>query len=113
MTKRPYFAKQPARNHKCVQNHLTKCPHFASVKGGHDVTEHFEKGGCHVTCDKLSKLKPRWMTNYWTDLVSVRMSQGRIVTADGLLGGQIMWVEMSCSRFIDGWIFKALQIPKA
>ncbi len=31
--------------------------------------------------------------------VGVRMFRGRVVKADGLLGGQIVWVEISCGRF--------------
>jgi hypothetical protein len=32
------------------------------------------------------------------------MSQGRIVTVDGSLGGRIVWVEMSRGRFVGGRI---------
>jgi hypothetical protein len=35
------------------------------------------------------------------------MRQGRIVTADGLLGGQIVWMELSSGRFMGGRIIKA------
>jgi hypothetical protein len=58
-----------------LKNPATKHPHFASGKGGRDVTKHFEEIGHHVTCDKLSTLKPGWMKNTWTDCISVRMSQ--------------------------------------
>jgi hypothetical protein len=89
------------------KNPVTKCPHFASRNGRHDVTEHFEEGGRHVTCDKPSTSKPRWTTNTWTDHLGVRMSQRRIVTAQGSLGGQIVWVELSRGRFVGGRIVKA------
>jgi hypothetical protein len=58
------------------KNHVTNHPNFTSGKGGHDVTEHFEEGGRHVRCDKLSTLKPGWMKNTWMDRTGVRMSQG-------------------------------------
>jgi hypothetical protein len=67
------------------KNHMTKRLYFASGKGGHDVTEHFE-GGCHVSCDKTPTTNQGWTKNTWTDCIGVRMSQGRIVTADGSLG---------------------------
>jgi hypothetical protein len=35
-----------------------------------------------------------WTKNTWTDRAGVRMSQGQIVTADGSLGGRIVWVEV-------------------
>jgi hypothetical protein len=82
-------------------------PNFASGKGGHDVTEHFEEGGCHVTCEKPSTSKPGWTKNTWAECTSVRMSQGQIVTSDGLLGGWIVWVELSLGWFVGGWIVKA------
>jgi hypothetical protein len=31
------------------------------------------------------------MKNTWTECKGVRVSQGRIVTADGTLGGRIVW----------------------
>jgi hypothetical protein len=56
------------------KNHVTNRPNFTSGKGDHDVTEHFEEGGHHVRCDKLSTLKPGWMKNTWMDRTGVRMS---------------------------------------
>jgi hypothetical protein len=82
------------------KKHVTTRPHFASGQGGHDVTEHFEEGGRHVTCDKPSNSNLGWMKNSWMDHSGVRMSQGRIVTADGSLGGWIVWVELSLGRFV-------------
>jgi hypothetical protein len=72
---------------------MTKRPHFASGEGGHEVTGQVVGGGQHVTCDKLVT------KNTWTDCVGVRMSQGRIVTADGSMGGQIVWIDMSRGWF--------------
>ncbi len=86
---------------------MTNCPNFASEKSGHDVTEHFEEGGCHVTCDKPSTLKLGRTKNTWTDRTGIRMSQGQIVTTDGSLGGQIVWVELSRGQFVGGRIIKA------
>ncbi len=37
------------------------------------------------------------------DRIGVRMSQRRIVTADGSLGGRIVWVELSRDRLVGGW----------
>ncbi len=37
---------------------MTNYPNFALGKGGHDATENFEEGRCHVTCDKPSTFKP-------------------------------------------------------
>jgi hypothetical protein len=39
--------------------------------------------------------------------MGVRMSQGRIVTADGSLGGRIVWVELSRGWFVGGQIVLA------
>ncbi len=89
------------------KNFVTNRPNFASGKGGHDVTEHFGEGGRYVTSDKLSTLKPGWTKNMWTDRIGGQMSQGRIVTADGLLGGRLVWVEMSHGRFVGGRIVNA------
>jgi hypothetical protein len=61
-------------------------------------------GGQYVTSDKLSTSKLGWTKNTWTDRIGVRMSQGRIVTADGSLGGRIVWVELSRGRFVGGQI---------
>jgi hypothetical protein len=83
---------------------VTKRPHFASGKGRHDVTEHFEEGGCHVTCDKPSTSESGWTKNTWMDHIGVRMSQGRIVTGDGTLGGWIVWIKLSRGRFVNGRI---------
>ncbi len=83
---------------------MTKGPHFASGKGGHNVTGQVVGGGQHVMCDKPSTLKPGWMKNTWTDRIGVRLSQGQIVTADGSLGGRIVWVKLSCGRFVGGRI---------
>jgi hypothetical protein len=89
------------------KNHVTNCPHFASVKGGHHVTKHIEEGGRHVTCEKPSTSKPGWTQNTRTDHTGKRMSQGRIVTADRSLGGQIVWVKLLCGRFMVVRIVKA------
>jgi hypothetical protein len=59
------------------KNPVTKRPHFASGKGGHDVTEHFEDGGHHVPCDNPSTSKPEWTKNTWTDHIGVRMEWHR------------------------------------
>ncbi len=83
---------------------VTKRPHFASGKGGHDVTGQVVWGGQYVTSDKLSTLKLGWTKNTWMDRIGVRMSQGPIVTADGSLGGWIVWVELSRGRFVGGRI---------
>ncbi len=83
---------------------MTKRPHFASGKGGHDVTGQVVWGGQYVTSDKLSTSKLGWTKHTWTDRLGVRMSQGCIVTADGSLGGQIVWVELSRGRFVSGRI---------
>ncbi len=56
-TKHPHFAEQQDITN-VSKNHVTNRPHFALGKGGHDVTEQFEEGGHHVTCDKPSTLKP-------------------------------------------------------
>ncbi len=83
---------------------MTKHPHFASGKGGHDVIGQVVWGGQYVTCDKLSTSKLGWKKNTGTDRIGVRMSQGHIVTADGSLGGRIVWVELSRGRFVSGRI---------
>jgi hypothetical protein len=57
------------------KNFVTNRPNFASGKGGHDVTEHFEEGGRYVTSDKLSTLKPGWTKNMWKDRIGGRMSR--------------------------------------
>ncbi len=44
------------------KNPVSNRSYFASGKGGHDVTEHFEEGGHHVTCDKLSTVKLGWIS---------------------------------------------------
>jgi hypothetical protein len=54
--------------------------------------------------DKPSTLKLGWTKNTWTDRIGVKMSLGRIVTADGSLGGRIVWVELSHGRFVGGRI---------
>jgi hypothetical protein len=54
---------------------VTNRPKFASGKGGHDVTEHFEEGGRYVTSDKPSTLKAGGTKNTWTDRIGGRMSQ--------------------------------------
>jgi hypothetical protein len=107
MTKRPHFAEQPAGYLKWVQKSCDKPSKFRFRKGGHDVSEHFEEGERHVTCDKPSTSKPGWTKNTWTDHTGVRMSQGQVVTADGLLGGRIVWFELSRGWFVGGWIIKA------
>jgi hypothetical protein len=66
---------------------------------------------CHVTCDKQSPSKPEWMKNTWMDCTGVRMSRGQIVTPDGLLGGQMLWVELSRGQFVGGQIIKAPRKP--
>jgi hypothetical protein len=130
-TKCPHFAEKPAGHCKRVgknpvtnvhmspnswqdvtnesNNSVTNHPNFASRKGGHghDVTEHLKEGGRHVTCDKASTSKGGWTKNTCTDRTGVRMSQGQIVTAGGLLSGQIVWVEMSLGQFVCGRIVKA------
>ncbi len=88
-------------------NFVTNRPNFASRKGGHYVTEHLKEGGRHVTCVKATTSKGGVDENTWTDRTGVRMSQERIVTAGGLLGGRIVWVEMSRGRFVGGRIVKA------
>jgi hypothetical protein len=75
VTKCPHVAKQPAGGHKWVPKCCDKPPNFASGKGGHDVTEHFEEGGRYVTSDKPSTLKAGWMKNTWTDRIGGRLSQ--------------------------------------
>jgi hypothetical protein len=56
-------------------NFVTNRPNLASVKGGHDVTEHFREGGHYVTSDKPSTLKPGWMKYMWTERIGGQMSQ--------------------------------------
>jgi hypothetical protein len=56
---------------------LSACPYLGlglvrAGKGGHDVTGQVVQYG---------------VKNSWMDHIGVRMSQGRIVTADGSLGG--------------------------
>jgi hypothetical protein len=75
---------------QCVNKILRQNVHISLF----DVTGQVVGGGLHVTFDKPSTLKPVWTKNTWTDLIGVRMSQGRNVTADGLLGRQIVWVEL-------------------
>ncbi len=60
---------------------------FGSHKVGHVVTGRFEQGGRRVKCDKISTSNPRRRKNTSMDQIGVRMSQGRIVTADSLLSG--------------------------
>jgi hypothetical protein len=125
----PHFAEKPAGHRKHVgKNPVKKRPHVANSwqdvtngskiicdklskfcfkEGGHYVTEHLKEGGCHVTCDKASTSKGGWTKNTWMDRTGLRMSQGRIVTAGGSLGGRIVWVEMSRGRFVGGRIVKA------
>ncbi len=57
------------------KNVVTNRPTFASGKRGHDVTKHFGEGGCYVTSDKLSTLKPGWTKNTWTDHIGGQLSQ--------------------------------------
>jgi hypothetical protein len=90
--------------HNLSRNLVTKHPHFASGKGGHDVTGQVVWGGQYVTSDKPSTSKLGWTKNTWTDRIGVKMSLGRIVTADGSLGGWIVWVELSHGRFVGGRI---------
>jgi hypothetical protein len=79
---------------------VTKCPNLAGGKGGHDVTEHIEEGGCNVACDKLSTLKPGMDEKYLDGSYRCKNVTGQIVTADGSLGGRIVWVELRsvCGR---------------
>ncbi len=86
---------------------MTKRPRRALYKTGHDITEHFEEGGCHVTYDKTSILNPGWTKNIRMDRTSGKMSQGQIVRADGSLSGWIVWVKMSLSQFVGGRIDRA------
>jgi hypothetical protein len=90
--------------HSLSKNPETTRPHFASGKGGHDVTGQVVWGGQYVTCDKLSTSKLGWTKNTWTDRIGVRMSQRRIVIADSSLSGRIVWVELSRGRFVVGQI---------
>ncbi len=83
---------------------VTKRPHFASGKGGHDVTGQVVWVGQYVTSDKLSTSKLGWTKNTRMDRMGVKMSQGRIVTADSSLGGRIVWVELLRGRFVGGRI---------
>jgi hypothetical protein len=92
------------RTHNLSKNPVTKSPHFASGKVGHDVTGQVVWGGQYVTCDKPSTSKLGWTKNTWTDCIGVRMSLGPIVTANSSLGGQIVWVELSRGRFVGGRI---------
>jgi hypothetical protein len=59
----------------------------------------------HMTIHSI--LNPGWTKNTWMDCKGVRMSQRRILTIDGSLGGQIVWVEMSHGRLVGGRIVKA------
>jgi hypothetical protein len=56
-------------------NVVTNRLNFASGKGGHYVTEHFEEGGRYVTSGKPSTLKAGWTKNMWTDRLGGGMSQ--------------------------------------
>jgi hypothetical protein len=96
VTKCSHFAEQPAGHHKWVQNHVDMM--LQSILSWVDNMS-------HVT--KLSTLKQGWTKNTWTDRTGIRMSQGQIGTAEGLFGGQIVWVELSCGRFVCGRIVKA------
>jgi hypothetical protein len=49
-------------------------------------------------------MKQAWPKNTWTNHIGVRMSQGQIVTADGLFGGGIVWIELLRGRFVGGRI---------
>jgi hypothetical protein len=53
---------------------VTKHPNFASGKGEHDVTEHFEEGGRYFTYDKLSNLKLGRTKNTWKILLQERVN---------------------------------------
>ncbi len=81
---------------------MRKHPHFASHKVVHVLTGHSEEGGCHVMGDKTYTSSPWWMKNTWMEHIGVRMSQGRIVIADSLLGGRIVWIKMSPVQFVGG-----------
>jgi hypothetical protein len=80
-------------------------------EGWKDVTEHFEEGGRHVICDKLSTSKPEWMKNTWMGYTGVRMSQGQICHIRRFVGGRIVWVKFWRGRFVGGLIVKAPQSP--
>jgi hypothetical protein len=48
-----------------------------------------------MLCVIKRHLKPGEDKKYLNGCIGVKMSQGRIVTADGLLGGRIVWIKMS------------------
>jgi hypothetical protein len=75
VTKCPHVTKKAVGHHKWVNKCCDNRPNFTSGKCGHNVTEHFEEGGCYVTCDKPSTLKPGWMKNMWRNHIGGRMSQ--------------------------------------
>jgi hypothetical protein len=95
------------------KNHVTNRPHFVSGKGGHGVTEHFEEGGCNVTCDKPSTSKLGWTKKVDEKYLGVRKSQGRIVTANSLLYECLLRVELSRDQFVGGRITKAPSLLSA
>jgi hypothetical protein len=80
---------------------MRKRPNFTSGKCGYDVTEHFEKGGHHVTGDKLSTLKPRWTKNTWTDRIGVSKAHRAICQSKRLIG----WTERGAKcRMVCSWV---------
>jgi uncharacterized membrane protein YdcZ (DUF606 family) len=44
---------------------------------------------------------------YLDESLGVRISKGRVVTADSLIGGQIVWVKLLCGQFVGGRIVDA------
>jgi hypothetical protein len=113
------FDLQSAGHHKCGKKHMTKCPHFAWLLARHHNCIQkpcdkpskfcFRKGRtwCHIAFWGGLTSCYMWQTfNTWTDRSGERMSQGQIVKADSSLCGRIVWVELSCGRFVSGRIVK-------
>ncbi len=72
-------------------------------------TKYYRESECHAVTNRPNLLGQnvtiwggRTIRSLWD-----RMSQGQIVTAGGSLGRRIVWVEMSCGRFVGGRIVKA------
>ncbi len=56
---------------------------------------------CVTTVHLKAGVDEKYLDESYT---GVRMSQGQLVTADGSLGGRIVWVKLSRGQFIGGRI---------
>ncbi len=82
---------------------------FCLIKGWTWCHKAFWRGCTLCYYDKPSTSNPE-LNNTWTDRTGVGMAQEWIVTAEGLLGGWILWVKMSHGWIVGGRIISAPQL---